>query len=163
MINFLEMILMGVFATLFMDIAAMVLGRLRIIHPPVSPEVVGRWTLYLLRGKFIHKDINQTQPLSNEKTAALLSHYLIGIGLAGVYLLLEYYEPAMRDQIWIPLLFGVATVLLPWLWLYPSMGFGFLASKSPRKSSFIFTSLVNHTDFGLGFMIWILFFRRFFE
>jgi hypothetical protein len=60
-----------------------------------------------------------------------------------------------------PLIFGLATVLLPWFWLYPSMGLGFLASKAAKKSPYIVTSLVNHTNFGLGFLIWIVFFRRF--
>jgi hypothetical protein len=161
MINFVEMILMGVVATLFMDMLSILFGKLKIIHPLIGPEVVGRWTLYLFRGKFIHKDIHKTPALNNEKSAALLSHYLIGIALAGVYLLLEWIEPQLRDQLWMPLIFGIATVLLPWLWLYPSIGLGFLASKAPRRSPYFVTSLVSHTNFGLGLVIWIAVFRRF--
>ena len=161
MIFFVEMVLMGVVATLFMDLMAVRLAKMKIIHPPIGPDAVGRWTLYMFRGKFIHKDIHKTPALNNEKSVALLSHYLIGIALAGIYLLLELKAPTIRHQLWMPLLFGIATVLLPWLWLYPSMGFGFLASKTPRKSPYIITSLVNHTNFGLGFVIWIAFFRRF--
>ncbi len=161
MINVVEMILMGVLATLFMDLSAILLVKAKIIHPPIGPEAVGRWTLYMFRGKFIHKDINKTPALNNEKSAALLSHYLIGIVLAGIYLLLELVEPTIRNQPWMSLIFGFATVLLPWLWLYPSMGLGFLASKAPGRSPYIVTSLVNHTNFGLGFVIWIVFFRRF--
>jgi hypothetical protein len=161
MINFVEMILMGVVATLFMDMLSILFGKLKIIHPLIGPEVVGRWTLYLFRGKFIHKDIHKTPALNREKSAALLSHYLIGIALAGVYLFLELNVPTIRLQLWIPLIFGIATVVLPWLWLYPSIGLGFLASKSPRKSLYLVTSLVNHTNFGLGLVIWIAVFRRF--
>jgi hypothetical protein len=161
MINFVEMILMGVLATLFMDLLSILLGKSKIIHQLIEPQVVGRWTLYMFRGKFIHKDVNKTPALNNEKSVALLSHYLIGIILAGIYLLLELKEPTIRHQLWMPLIFGLTTVLLPWLWLYPSIGLGFLASKSPRKSPYIVTSLVNHTNFGLGLVIWIVFFRRF--
>ncbi|MCP4569909.1 MAG: DUF2938 domain-containing protein [FCB group bacterium] len=161
MINFVEMILMGVVATLFMDLLSILLGKAKIIHQLIKPEAVGRWTLYIFRGKFIHEDINKTPALNNEKSVALLSHYLIGIALAGIYLFLEMKVPAISHQLWMPLIFGIATVLLPWLWLYPSMGLGFLASKAPRKSPYIITSLVNHTNFGLGFMIWVIFFRRF--
>jgi hypothetical protein len=157
----IEMILMGVLATLFMDLMAVRLAKMKIIHPPVGSEAVGRWILYMFKGKFIHKDIHKSPALRNEKSAALLSHYLIGIALAGIYLLLELKVPAIRHQLWIPLVFGLATVLLPWLWLYPSMGLGFLASKTPRKSPFIVTSLVNHTNFGLGLTIWVVLFRRF--
>jgi hypothetical protein len=161
MIIFVEMILMGVLATLVMDLLAVRLAKMKIIHPPLRPEAVGRWILYMFRGRFIHEDINKTPALNNEKPVSLLFHYLIGIGLAGVYLLLESIEPTIRHQLWMPLIFGIATVLLPWLWLYPSMGLGFLASKAPRKSPYIVTSLVNHTNFGLGLVIWIVLFRRF--
>jgi len=161
MINFVEMILMGILATLIMDIFAVILVESKVIHQLIKSEAVGRWTLYMFRGKFIHKDINKTPALNYEKSAALLSHYLIGIALAGIYLLLELIEPTIRHQLWMPLIFGLATVLLPWLWLYPTMGLGFLASKTPVKSPYIVTSLVNHTNFGLGFLIWIVFFRSF--
>ena len=161
MINFVEVVLMGILATLIMDILAIIFVKLNVIHPKIGPEIVGRWTLYMFKGKFIHKNIRKTPALNNEKSAALLSHYLIGIVLAGIYLLLEMKMPTIRHQPWMSLIFGLATVLLPWLWLYPSIGLGFLASKSPRKSPYIVTSLVNHTNFGLGLVIWIVFFRRF--
>ena len=161
MINFVEMILMGVLATLIMDILAIIFVKLKVIHPMIGPQVVGRWTLYMFKGKFIHNDINKTPALGNEKLAALISHYLIGIVLAGIYLLLELKEPTIRHQLWMPLIFGLTTVLLPWLWLYPSMGLGFFASKTPKISPYIITSLVNHTNFGLGFVVWIVVFRRF--
>jgi len=157
----IEMILMGILATFFMDLMAVRLAKMKIIHPPVGPESVGRWILYMFKGKFIHRDIHKSPALNNEKSAALLSHYLIGIALAGIYLFFEMKVPAIRHQLWMPLLFGFATVLLPWLWLYPSMGLGFLASKTPRKSPYIVTSLVNHTNFGLGLTIWVGLFRRF--
>lgn len=160
MIYVLEMILMGVVATLFMDVLAIILAKAKIIRPLIGPEVVGRWTLYLLRGKFFHRDIHQTPALNNEKRAALLSHYLIGIVLAGIYLFLEWLAPAIRQQPWMALIFGLATVLLPWLWLYPSIGLGLMAAKAPRKSPYIVTSLVNHTNFGLGMLIWVVLFRR---
>jgi hypothetical protein len=161
MIKFVEMVFMGVVATLFMDLLAVRLTKMKIIRPPIRPEAVGRWILYMFKGKFIHKDIHKTPALNYEKSAALFSHYLIGIALAGVYLLLEWAKPTLYNQMWMPLLFGLATVLLPWLWLYPSMGLGFIASKSPRKSPYIVTSLVNHTNFGLGLTIWLVLLRRY--
>ncbi len=161
MINIVEMILMGVLATLIMDVLAITLGKLKIIRQLIKPQAIGRWTLYMFRGKFVHEDINKTPALKNEMLTTWISHYLIGIALAGVYLGLELQEPAIRDSAWIPLIFGIATVVLPWFWLYPSMGLGVLASKAPRKSPYIITSLVNHTNFGLGFLIWIAFLRRF--
>jgi hypothetical protein len=159
--NLVEMVLMGVVATIVMDLVAPQLAKVKIIHPLIGPEAVGRWILYMFRGKFIHTDINKTPPLNNERMVSLLFHYLIGIGLAGVYLLLEARAPAIRHQLWMPLIFGIATVLLPWFWLYPSIGIGVLASKAEKKSRYIINSLVNHTNFGLGLLIWVAIFRRF--
>ena len=159
---FIEMILMGTFATYFMDLLADFLVKRKFIHSLIKPEAVGRWFLYLFKGKFIHKDINKTQALNNEKSWCLIAHYLIGIVLAGIYLFIELKEPTIQDQIWVPLIFGIATVLFPWFWLFPSIGLGFLASKSSNKSSIIRTSLVNHTTFGLGLFIWVVSFHFFF-
>ena len=162
MVDLSEMILMGIFATFFMDFLAKFLVKSKIVRPAIESHIPGRWTLYMLKGKFIHEDINQTPALKNEKLAALISHYLIGIVLMGIYLFLELKAPAIRDQLWMPLIFGVTTVLLPWLWLYPSIGIGFLASKSKKKSDYIIFSSINHTNFGIGMVIWIVLFRRFF-
>ena len=163
MINLSEMILMGIFATFFMDFLAKFLVKSKIVRATIEPQIPGRWALYMLRGKFIHDDIRQTPVLKNEKLAAVISHYVIGIVLMGIYRFLELKEPAIRDQLWMPLLFGVTTVLLPWLWLYPSIGIGFLASKSKKKSDYIIFSSINHINFGIGMVIWIVVLRRFFS
>ena len=159
MIFFIEAILMGIVATLVMDLGAILFARTGVIHPQIGPGDIGRWTLYMLRGKFVHEDIRKTAPLSNEKQAGFLAHYLIGVALAGVYLIIELLAPAVQDRVWVPLLFGISTSVLPWFWLFPSMGVGFLASKAPKKSHYLVTSLVNHTSFGLGFVLWIVLFR----
>ncbi len=158
----IEMILMGIFATYVMDLLAGFLVRKKLIHSFIEPEAIVRWFLSIFRGKFIHKDINKTPALNNEKLWCLISHYLIGIVLAGIYLLLELKEPIIRDHIWMPLIFGMATVFFPWFWLLPSIGLGFMASKSSNRSLIIRTNLVNHTSFGLGLFIWIVSFHRFF-
>ena len=158
----IEMILMGIFATFFMDLLAGFLAKRKLIHPFISPEAVGRWFLYIFRGKFIHKDINKTPALKNEKLWCFISHYLIGIVLAGIYLFLELKAPIIRDQRWMSLIFGAVTVFLPWFWLLPSTGLGFMASKSSNRSLILRTNLVNHTNFGLGLFIWVVSFHRFF-
>ena len=157
-----EMILMGIFATFFMDFLAGFLVKRKLIYPFISPEALGRWFLYMFRGKFIHKDIHKTPALKNEKFWYIISHYLIGIVLAGIYLYLELKEPIVRDIMLMPLIFGIATVFLPWFWLLPSIGLGFMASKSSNRSLIIKTNLVNHTNFGLGLFLWVVSFRRFF-
>ncbi|MFC1781145.1 DUF2938 family protein [Planctomycetota bacterium] len=158
----IEMILMGTFATFFMDFLAGFLVKRKFIHSFIPPEALGRWFLYMFRGKFIHKDIHKTPALKNEKLWCFISHYLIGIVLAGIYLYLELKVPIIRDQLWMTIIFGIATVFLPWFWLLPSTGLGFMASKSSNRYLIIRTNLINHTNFGLGLFIWILSFHRFF-
>ena len=158
----LESVLMGTFATFFMDFLTGFLAKRKLIYPFIEPEAIGRWFLYIFRGKFIHKDINQTPTLKNEKLWCLISHYLIGIVLAGIYLFLASNEPIIGDQMWMPLFFGVATVFFPWFWLLPSIGLGFMASKSPNRTLIIRTNLINHTNFGLGLFIWVVSLHRFF-
>ena len=158
----LESVLMGSFATFFMDFLAGFLSKRKLIYPFIEPEAIGRWFLYIFRGKFIHKDIIQTPALNNEKLWCLISHYLIGIVLAGIYLFLASNEPIIGNQMWMPLFFGVATVFFPWFWLLPSIGLGFMASKSPNRTLIIRTNLINHTNFGLGLFIWVVSLHRFF-
>ena len=145
-----------------MDFFARYLVKTNFIISFVTPEAIGRWFLYTFRGKLIHNDIYKTPALHNEKIWSFISHYLIGIVLAGIYLLLEMNVPIIRDQIWMTLIFGIATVFLPWFWLLPSIGLGFMASKSSNRSRVIRTSLVNHTNFGLGLLLWIFIFHHFF-
>lgn len=159
----IEMILVGIFATYFMDLMGSLLVKRKFMQSVIKPEAVGRWFLYMFKGKFIHKDINKSPALKNEKLWSFVSHHMIGIALAGIYLLLEFKEPNILDQIWMPLIFGIATTVLPWFWMFPSIGLGFLASKSPNKLSIIKTSLVNHINFGLGLLIWIVSIHRFFQ
>jgi hypothetical protein len=157
------MILMGIFATLIMDILAVLLAKAKLIHPFIAPEYIGRWFLYMFRGKFIHQDIHKAPALKNEKFWCLISHYAIGIALAGAYLFLELKEPIIRENLWMPLIFGMATVFLPWFWLLPSIGLGFMASKSSLRSIILRTNLVNHTIFGVGLFLWVVSFHRFFS
>ena len=158
----IEFILMGLFATVFMDLLAGFLVRKKMIYPFITTDAIGRWFFYLFKGKFKHQDIHKTPALKNEKLGDLISYYLIGIVLAGIYLLLELKMPIIRDQIWVPLLFGIATVFLPWFWLLPSTGLGFMASKSSNRLLILRTNFVNHTNLGLGLFLWIITFHRFF-
>ena len=70
MINLMEMILMGVFATFIMDFFAKFLVRSKIVRAPIEPHIPGRWALYMLKGEFMHEDIRQIPALKNITAAA---------------------------------------------------------------------------------------------
>lgn len=158
----IESILAGVWATFVMDMFAKILAKRKLIHPFVSQEELGRWFLYMFRGKMVHKNISKTTPLKNEKTAYYASHYMIGIFLAGFYLLLANLVAFVNENEWLTVVFGVLTIILPWFWLLPGLGFGFTANRSPDRARILKTNLINHTNFGIGLFLWVLLFHRFF-
>jgi mannose/fructose/N-acetylgalactosamine-specific phosphotransferase system component IIC len=159
---FLEAILSGIWATIFMDSLAKILARRGIIYPFVTQEAMGRWFLYMWKGKFTHDDIKRTRALKNEQAWYYLSHYLIGILLAGFYLILSSYVQVLQEQLWLIIVYGLLTVAFSWFWLLPGIGFGMLAKKSAKRSRILPTNLINHLNFGIGLYIWMLVFHRLF-
>jgi hypothetical protein len=157
---YLEAILSGIWATFFMDSLAKILARGGIIYPFVTREAMGRWFLYMWKGKFTHADINHTRALTNEHAWYYLSHYLIGILLAGFYLMLSPYVQVLQEQLWLIIVYGLLTVAFSWFWLLPSIGLGFMAKKSAKRSRILPTNLINHFNFGVGLFIWIFIFHR---
>jgi hypothetical protein len=140
---------MGVFATYFMDLLAGFLLKRRCIYSFTTPVFLGRWFIYMFKGKFIHKDIRNTPPLRNEKLGYFVSHYLIGIALAGFYLFLELKIQTFQEHVWIALIYGIITVIFPWL-------------KSSKRKLIIRTNLINHSNFGIGLFLWMILFHRLF-
>jgi hypothetical protein len=157
----IEAVIMGAFATFFMDSFAGILARRKIIYPFISSETIGRWFLYIFKGKLIHEDINETPSLKYEKIWCPISHYLIGVALAVAYLVLDSNIEFVRENSWMSLVFGIITVCFPWFWLLPSIGMGIMASKSPMRSQIIRTNFINHTNYGIGLLIWIVLFHHF--
>ena len=152
--------LSGIWATFFMDSLAKILSRKRLIYPFISSEAMGRWFLYMCKGKFAHKDINRTPAMKNEYTWYYMSHYLIGIILAGILHLLASNLQVVSDNVWTTPIYGIITVTLPWFWLLPGIGLGILAKKSANRRQILVTNLINHTNFGIGLFLWMILFHR---
>ncbi len=150
----------GIWATIFMDSLAKILSRRGLICSFITPEAMGRWFLYLCRGKFTHEDINRTPAMKNEYSWYTISHYLIGIILAGIYLLLGSKFQAVGDHSWTALAYGFITVSLPWFWLLPSTGLGRMAKRSPLRRQILKTNLINHMNFGFGLFFWMILVNR---
>lgn len=150
-------LIVGVFATVTMDIIAMVALRLGIAGrgpPRTGPDLIGRWIGYLLRGKFAHKDILQTPPLRGELVLGLAAHYAIGIALTLLYLGLLVVAHA-RPTALSAILYGVATTVFPWFVMFPSQGMGLLGWDAPGDTHLVRVSLFNHIIFGLAIAVWM--------
>ena len=142
-------VLIGAGATAVMDVWGVVRKRLLGI-PSADYALVGRWFVYLTRGRFRHNPIAATPPVKGERAIGWTAHYLTGIAFAAVLLAVWGLDWA-RDPAIVPaLIVGLGTVAAPFLLLQPGMGAGIAASRTPRPAAARVQSLVTHAIFGLG-------------
>jgi hypothetical protein len=145
-------VLVGLLSTLTMDITS-TLVRMTGLTSGVHPSLVGRWFASIPRGKLMHHTIAETPAVAGEMPIALVGHYLIGITLAvtfGVLLSLTGIRAGRLSGLALAVAFGVTTNLLPWLVMFPSMGFGLFGREGPPDLMLFRTSSVNHLLFGVG-------------
>lgn len=139
----------GVGATVLIDVWALLLKRLFGILP-LNFGMVGRWLGHLAGGRFRHAAIAQAAPVRNELAIGWIAHYVIGIAFAAGLIAIEGLAWAHQPTLLPALLFGLATVLFPFLVMQPGMGAGFAASKTPEPARARRRSLLTHTVFGIG-------------
>jgi len=144
---------LGVLSTLSMDLMTGVATRLRLIAP-LSPNLVGRWFVSVARAHPFHPDIARSAPVSHELLVALPVHYAIGTVLATIFVWATS-ELGWSPSAGITLGFGLSTSVLPWLLMFPAMGYGLFGINGPEGTKLFVSSLVSHAFFGLG--LWIAF------
>ena len=154
---FIVGLIVGILATITMDVVAVIAVRLGIAgRGPrrTGPDLIGRWIGYLLRGKFRHANILETPPLRGELVLGLAAHYAIGIVLTLVYLRLLIVVQATPTAL-SAILYGTATTVFPWFLMFPSQGMGWLGRDAPADAHLARVSLFNHIIFGLGIALWV--------
>jgi hypothetical protein len=146
---FLCTLVIGVGATLFMDLWSFV--RKRVLGVPLpNYGWVGRWLAHLVRGRFRHQSMAKASSVQGERLIGWVAHYLIGIGFAGG-LLYVWGLAWVRDPTMCPaLLVGLGSVAAPFLIMQPGMGAGVAASRTPRPNTARLQRLVTHGVFGIG-------------
>ncbi|WP_438455907.1 DUF2938 domain-containing protein [Vreelandella venusta] len=147
-----DALLLGLGATAFMDIVALLQKRLLGI-PSLNYAMVGRWLGHLPKGRFIHRPIGESAPIQAEMALGWLAHYLIGIAFAIIFLVLVGPNWLARPTLIAALGFGVITVIAPFLILQPGMGAGVAARKTPQPTIARLRSLFAHASFGAG--LWV--------
>ncbi|MFO0746712.1 MAG: DUF2938 domain-containing protein [Myxococcota bacterium] len=141
-------LVIGVGATLVMDAWALLLRQFGI--PSLNFAFLGRWIGHLPRGRWMHANIAQAQPVRGERVLGWLAHYSIGVSFAALLLVTFGLSWARSPSPLPALLIGVATVLAPWLVLQPAMGAGIASSKTRTPVFNALKSLVTHIVYGLG-------------
>ena len=145
-------ILVGVGATVAMDLWTVMRKRLRGI-PPADYRLVGRWLGHMRHGRFWHESIAKAAPLPGERFIGWVAHYLTGIAFAAVLLAIWGIEWVHSPRLGPAMIVGIGSVIAPFLLMQPGMGLGVAASRAPNPSAARLRSLVTHAVFGLGLYV----------
>ena len=149
---FLGALAVGLGATLFMDLWALLMERAFSV-PLANYCLVGRWILHMPGGTFVHASIANASHKPFECTVGWVAHYVIGAAYALALVAMVSVSWLAQPTIWPALLFGVGTVLVPYLVMHPSFGLGIAASRTPNPTQARLRSLMAHTSFGVGLYI----------
>ena len=148
----LSAVVVGLGATLFMDLWALFLKRAFGI-PLANYCLVGRWFRHMPEGTFMHASIVNASQKPFECTVGWIAHYLIGAVYALALVALVSSGWLAQPTLFPALLFGVGTVLVPFLIMHPSFGLGLAASRAPDPAQARLRSLMAHTAFGVGLYV----------
>ena len=150
----IKIVLIGIFATVIMDLWAY--GQ-KIFFGVGSLDycLVGRWLLGMRQGKFCHSNIFNSTPMKYECLVGWFCHYVIGVAFSFVFFgLVSLFS--LETGFGHSVVFGIATVVVPFFVMQPSFGFGYAASKTPNPWQSRLKSLVAHASFGIGLYLSIL-------
>jgi Protein of unknown function (DUF2938) len=142
----------GLGATLFMDLWALLLKR-AFGTPLANYCLVGRWFRHMPEGTFVHTSIANSSQKRFECAVGWIAHYIIGVIYAVVLVALVSGNWLARPTFLPALLFGVGTVLVPFLIMQPSFGLGIAASRAPSPTQARLKSLMAHVAFGVGLYV----------
>ena len=137
-------VLVGVLATLTMDVLTSIFYKLQLIAP-LHPRLVGRWFASIARGRLLVSDIGRLQPVNREVAIAVPVHYVIGITLALLYLLVSSTLGLSPRNPSVALGFALCTNIFPWFMMFPAMGYGWFDSRGPTGTRLFLASLVTYS------------------
>jgi len=121
--------------------------------PSLNYCLVGRWLRHMPEGTFKHASIAAAPQKRSECMVGWIAHYVIGAVFALVLVVLASDGWLARPTLFPALLFGIGTVLVPFLVMQPSLGLGIAASKTPIPTRARLKSLMTHTVFGVGLYV----------
>lgn len=147
--NIVFIVLIGIGATLVMDLWALLRQQLFGIAP-TNWGMVGRWIGHMRNGRFSHTSIANADIVHSEKAIGWTAHYLIGIGYAVLLFLIFGEAWLLEPSLGPALALGIATVVAPFFLLQPGMGAGIAASKALNPHAVRLHSVLNHAVFGFG-------------
>ena len=88
--------------------------------------------------------------VANETLYGYVTHYTIGVVLAVPYVIGWALLVGGPVSPLCALVYGVATTVASYFFVYPSMGLGVFGRRSPEGMRASLSSLANHLFYGLG-------------
>lgn len=140
--------LMGIGATMVMDLWLMLLQRLGV--PTLNFALIGRWVGHLRHGQWSHAAIAKAPPVPGELAWGWITHYGVGMAFAALLAMVQGTAWMSRPTLPPALVVGICTVLVPLFIMQPAMGAGWASSRTPTPWKNRLRSLANHAVFGLG-------------
>jgi len=149
MVNVIQGTLMGLIATFVIDVWAVFIKH--VLHLPTANwAFVGRWFGYLARGKFRHQPIGDSEAIPNELAIGWIAHYVTGVVYGVAYLGIVQGILSREPSLVSAFVFGLVTLVAPWLIMQPGMGAGVFASRTPRPNVMRLVNLSMHVIFGVS-------------
>jgi hypothetical protein len=145
----LRAFVMGITATAAIDLWATFANRV-LGWPRTDWGLVGRWIGHMRDGQFAHASIGSSPPIVHEPILGWVFHYVVGCLYAALYLMFVSAAQVGQPTLVSAVLFGLVTILSPWLIMQPALGLGICASKSPRANLVRLQNVIIHTTFGLA-------------
>ena len=148
-------VLAGVLGTLVMDSLNYLFSRTGMLLK-IDVAMIGRMAAGWTRGRFRYGHPNEMERVPSEILYGYLTHLSIGVGLAVPFVLgwdLWIGEPA--SPAW-AVLYGIATTVASFCFVYPSIGLGLFGRRSPERIRSFITPLANHLFYGVGLAVGIV-------
>ena len=142
-------LVIGVLATLMMDMWALLLKHG--FHVAVTDwAMVGRWVGYFPRGRFFHSPIAASPAIPHERVLGWCVHYATGIVYSLLYLGILQYVLHIGPTLFSAVIFGLTTLVSPWLIMQPGMGAGVFSVNAPKPWTARLKSISMHVVFAAG-------------
>lgn len=149
LITVTEIVVIGVIATLAMDVWQRLLQAIAGL-PPANWGLIGRWVAWFPRAVFVHRPITATAAVRGEVAIGWAFHYVVGIAYAAAYLAIMRLGLGSGPTLISALMFAIALLVMPWFIMQPALGLGFMAARTPHPAVIRAINVSVHTVFGFG-------------
>jgi len=144
-------VLTGLIATATTDVWQIALHRMAGI-PATNWRLIGRWVAGLPTGRPIRHDIANGKPVFGEGAIGWTFHYIVGIAYAALFASIVYAFDTGSGLV-ACCLFGLATLIAPWLILKPALGQGMFSRHAPYPWQDRAIAAATHLAFGVGLFL----------